>query len=305
MNVGLIGCGRWGMAHLSTLLHLKEQGAVSAIHVCDIDPNRLVNLPSGVDGAHTDIESMLAKTSPDFAAIATPSHTHSDIGSMLLELEIPTLVEKPMGVNVSSLQQLIQSSRKAGTPFFSGYLLRHHSGFQLAKQLLDVANKPRMNTLSFFRHSTRAPPTDGDAVRRLASHAVDLLTFLGAPHSIPSIQVEADESLGQVSINLHFTDPHTPLEAHISVGWGFENERREATIQRGDDTYHLEFNVHDSIRIGPTSTGEVRMTESKLPPLHAQYLAAFHTVQMSEDQYSEYLQTAHILDAIEAKIGSV
>ena len=85
VNVGVIGCGRWGMIHLKTLKKLKNQGLVSKIHACDVDDSREIKVSGLADSFSLSWKEMLNQEPIDIIAIVTPLDTHRDLIFDLME----------------------------------------------------------------------------------------------------------------------------------------------------------------------------------------------------------------------------
>lgn len=299
--VGLIGCGRWGSAHLTTLLSMKEQGMISKVIVCDIDSLKLENLSPKIDGLYSDLFQMINQHRFDLITIATPPSSHVGIAIPLLQRGIKTLVEKPIGLCYNDAERLVDVSTASATSFYSGYLLRHHSGFQLVKNRIETHQTPPLKSLHFFRHSTRDPPHNEDVIRALASHAVDLLSFFDLHQSTPTIsllpQRNDSRATYQAQLNLHFPSLGVPVEVLISVGWGFEQAKSEARIVTDDTSYIIDFNIHDSILEYTESSQKTLAIGHSSTPLHMQYYSALFGSQPSNSN-TNHLQTALLLEQI-------
>lgn len=100
---------------------------------------------------------------PDFAIIATPTHTHTAIALDLLERSVPCLVEKPLCADVHEARQLAQY------PHLSvGHIERFNPAFAAVRGC-----RPR-----FLQAERIAPPsgrsTDVDVIADLMIHDIDL-----------------------------------------------------------------------------------------------------------------------------------
>lgn len=62
----------------------------------------------------------------DFAVVASPALTHFDYARRLLELRIPTLVEKPLAVTATEADLLREISLSKGVPLFVGHSERYN-----------------------------------------------------------------------------------------------------------------------------------------------------------------------------------
>ena len=73
LNVAILGCGRWGGNHLSTLSRLRDGGLVGKITVVDISQSARDSAVEA-DYVSMNMEGVVA----DLVIIATPSELHAD-----------------------------------------------------------------------------------------------------------------------------------------------------------------------------------------------------------------------------------
>ena len=74
LTIGLVGCGRWGINHLRTLMSLRSIGRLGRVVVCDIDSTKLDALEA--DATYPSLTQMLEDEQLDGLAIVTPPDTH-------------------------------------------------------------------------------------------------------------------------------------------------------------------------------------------------------------------------------------
>ena len=103
MKVVLIGVGGWGKNHSRVL---SEFGVLSAI--CDINSQRAENFGKKYSvNFYNSLENLLEKEEFDAAFVCTPTFTHSDITTKLIENKKHVFVEKPMTYFSEDGQNLI------------------------------------------------------------------------------------------------------------------------------------------------------------------------------------------------------
>lgn len=112
-NVGIIGLGRSGWdIHARGLLALKDKFRVSAV----TDPvasrrDEAVELWGCT--AHLDAEAVINDPDVDIVVIASPSHTHVDLGLLTLAAGKHAILEKPMAASVDDIDRLVAASAAA------------------------------------------------------------------------------------------------------------------------------------------------------------------------------------------------
>src|SRR5689334_12804892 len=133
LKIGLIGCGRWGKHILHDLLELGAEVSV-AIHQ-DESIERVKAL-----GAHFVTTKLKELAGMDGLVVATPTATHFEVISQLIEFfpHTPIFSEKPLTPSLTQAQQLAE---RAGDHLFVMHKWRYHPGI-LA--LAELAKKEKL-----------------------------------------------------------------------------------------------------------------------------------------------------------------
>ena len=97
INVGVIGCGGMGNAHINTLLTLKKEGLIEVVAVCDVFSKRLDAAAKRTGGKPYKVwTDLIADDRVDTVSIATPDHWHAPITITAVEAGKDVYCEKPM-----------------------------------------------------------------------------------------------------------------------------------------------------------------------------------------------------------------
>ncbi|WP_029138345.1 Gfo/Idh/MocA family protein [Nakamurella lactea] len=109
LAVAIVGAGRMGQEHAAALTAAGDR----VRWVIDADPRSAAAL-AGAHGAEsgTDLDRLLATTTPDAVVIATPSEQH--LSQALRCAHLPTLLEKPPWLGDQDPTPLVAASRVAG-----------------------------------------------------------------------------------------------------------------------------------------------------------------------------------------------
>src|SRR5262245_1801139 len=95
INIGVIGYGYWGP---NLVRNFAETPGANMAAVADLDPKKLeiVNRRYPAAKTTTNFNDLLADPSIDAVAIATPVHTHFELGMAVLKAGKHLWLEKPM-----------------------------------------------------------------------------------------------------------------------------------------------------------------------------------------------------------------
>lgn len=102
MNFGLIGCGFISKKHIDAMK--KINGILVAS--CDIDFARAQQ--TNAHRFYTDYRTLLQDKEISVVSVATPNYLHPQIAIEALDLGKKVILEKPVGISVSTLQTLLE-----------------------------------------------------------------------------------------------------------------------------------------------------------------------------------------------------
>ena len=72
-KVGIIGCGRWGSVHIKTLFQLKQEGLISEIHGCDINPQKGDEFADLLTTFSTDWQELVSRETVSYTHLTLPT----------------------------------------------------------------------------------------------------------------------------------------------------------------------------------------------------------------------------------------
>ena len=183
-RIGLVGAGAIGRAHLV--------GAASAqgVEVVGIaDPNPAAEALAREFGIpwFSDHRTLLEKTRPDGAVIATPNALHASIAMAFITEGKAVLVEKPITDTVEEGLQFVQSATAAGVPILVGHHRRHNPIIQQARAMVRDGTLGRLVAVnvmatflkpdSYFDQGWRRTNAGGPVLINLI-HEIDLIRFV-------------------------------------------------------------------------------------------------------------------------------
>ncbi|MGA2682452.1 MAG: Gfo/Idh/MocA family oxidoreductase [Candidatus Bathyarchaeia archaeon] len=137
LKVAIVGCGSVAQKrHIPGFLRLKKTVELTAL--CDLNP-RLVEAASknvGIRNAYSNLSEMLLKEELDIVDICTPPSAHLSIALKAIEHGCNVLLEKPMALNVSDCDKMIDSSEKYGVKLSVVHNQRFYQPFMKAQELV-------------------------------------------------------------------------------------------------------------------------------------------------------------------------
>lgn len=170
VRVAVIGAGSFGRNHLRVLRSLENAQLAAVV---DANPDRAAEAAATYECAALPSPAALAGK-VDAAIVATPTLTHADIGSALLELGIDVLVEKPISNDLVSASRLIDTATRHGRVLQAGHLERFNPAVTALRKIVRHPLFFEIHRMSVF--SPRS--LDVDVVLDLMIHDLDIVLSL-------------------------------------------------------------------------------------------------------------------------------
>lgn len=171
-KLGLVGAGTMGANH-ARVIATHNSAYLGA--VLDHDAQRADNLARGY-GAKA-VSSLEGLADCDGVVLASPTATHAEIATRLLDMGLPLLVEKPLASDLEQVQRMIRLSRDRGVPLTCGFVERFNPAI---RQALSLLNGNPVHIVA-IRHSPKPNRVMGSVVHDVAIHDVDLCLQLCGP----------------------------------------------------------------------------------------------------------------------------
>lgn len=137
INLGIIGIGNMGSAHLKSIASGKVKHMTVAA-VCDINREKLSFVKTNYPdiAAYDNYSALLDNSETDAVLIAVPHPLHSKIALDALKKGKHVLVEKPVDITVSAAEKLNAAAHKSGKTFGIMFNQRTNSLFRKARELV-------------------------------------------------------------------------------------------------------------------------------------------------------------------------
>ncbi|MGE5482022.1 MAG: Gfo/Idh/MocA family protein [Bacteroidota bacterium] len=198
VRFGLIGCGRVARYHAEALSRLA---GASLVAVCDIQPERCGEFAARYGAqAYTDYRALLERDDLDVVNIATPSGDHPLIGAEVARAGKHVLIEKPLGLTLREMDELIATCRDQRVKLGVVHQNRFNPAVRKVKEALEAGRFGRLSHASVavrwhrdMDYYVQAPwrgtwAQDGGVLLNQSVHAVDIFRWLmGQPETIAAV----------------------------------------------------------------------------------------------------------------------
>ena len=216
MKVVQIGVGGWGKNHSRVL---SEFGVLSA--VCDANSQRAEEFGKKYSvNFYDSFENLLEREEFDAALVCTPTFTHSDITTRLIENKKHVFVEKPMTYLSEDGQNLIALAKRNNVILTCGYIERFNPAVASVKDFIKSQKYGDLIRLEFYReHRMPQHIKDVGVIYDTSVHDIDTAMWLfdETPEVVFAIAGRINhEHEDFATITLGFKDNKT---ATISSNW--------------------------------------------------------------------------------------
>ncbi len=149
MKIVQIGTGGWGKNHTRILSQL---GVLVA--VCDTDAQRSKEYGEKYSVNHyQSLEELLKSEEFDGAFVVTPTSTHSEIATKLIEAKKNVFVEKPMTYKSEDGERLAKLAEKNKVILTCGYIERFNPAVEEVKKIVKEKKYGDLVMLEFHREN--------------------------------------------------------------------------------------------------------------------------------------------------------
>ena len=177
VNVGVVGCGRWGVNYVRVFEELPQARVES---VCDRDEEALGKITRRFPGvkACADIDGIAGSPDIDVVVVATPATGHYDVVTRCLEAGKHVLVEKPIATTVEEAAGMMRSAASAKRVLMVGHTFLFNPGVRAVKRWMDDDLFGDLYYLHATRTNMGPIRKDVNAVWDLATHDVSIFNYL-------------------------------------------------------------------------------------------------------------------------------
>jgi len=112
IKVGIVGSGFVAQnKHIPAFKRIKKKAEITCL--CDLNKNLATSIAKKhhIRNVYTDLQRMLEREQLDLIDICTPPNAHLSVAEEAMKFGCHVLMEKPMALNVSDCDKMIQSSK--------------------------------------------------------------------------------------------------------------------------------------------------------------------------------------------------
>lgn len=220
ITLAQIGCGYWGPNLLRNFSALRD---ARVKYVADASPERRDYVQRNFPQTRTIDQPAQIFEDPEVngVIIATPAHTHFDLGVAALRAGKHIFVEKPLATRVAEVDILAGEARKRELIIMAGHTFLYNSAVRYVKQLIDKGDLGDIRYIYSQRLNLGRIRSDIDALWNFAPHDISIIQYwLGDPtptqvsrHGMAYMQDGVDDV-----VFLSLTYPNKVI-ANIHVSW--------------------------------------------------------------------------------------
>ena len=258
---GILGCGRIASKFVRDLYTLGN-ARVEAVSSRSFERARKFAEDHGVDRFYGSYEEMVKEGDLDVIYIATHHTGHCSAALLCLENNIPVLVEKPMGVNLTEVRKMINTARARQVFLMEAIWTRFIPSFQKALSLVESgALGEVLSIMADFGFQKDIDPEHrlfdlskgGGALLDIGIYPVFLaLLILGEPQRLEVSSKILDTGVdGQIGMNLYYSGgKRALLEASIIT-----KTATEARVNGTKGSLRLHSRWHEPTHLSYTQHG--------------------------------------------------
>ncbi|MDW8107364.1 MAG: Gfo/Idh/MocA family oxidoreductase [Armatimonadota bacterium] len=196
IGIGLVGAGGIGR-HLGWQLRPLSEARLMGVYDADLTLAQRAATELETH-AYPSLDALLDNPAIEAVILATPPHTHYELGLQILQRGKHLFCEKPMALTVEHCDALIQAAQQANRILMVGHVLRLFPLFWQSKQWLQegVVGEPvavqvqrRGYDIRLFKEGWRANPAQsGGFLLEMNVHELDYLRWLIGDYEVVAAQ---------------------------------------------------------------------------------------------------------------------
>jgi predicted dehydrogenase len=219
VGVAVIGYGYWGP---NLVRNFANTEGARVISVSDLDPEKLMLVRRHHPGVAvtTDFRDLLKDSRIDAVAIATPVHTHYELGLAALEAGKHVLIEKPLAQTSEEARDLIEEAARRNLVLLVDHTFLYTPAVRKIRQLIGDGVLGDIYYYNGVRASLGLFQNDVNVIWDLAVHDISIIQYIFDEDPVAVSATAASHVPGSPENMAHITlFFRSSCIAQISVNW--------------------------------------------------------------------------------------
>jgi predicted dehydrogenase len=278
LKLAVIGAGAFGRNHVRVLSRLP---GVELVAIVDSDLTKAQTLATEHGGQ--PFASLDSVPTIDAAVVATPTHSHEEVATRLLNSGIDVLVEKPIATTAAAGERLARLADERKRILQVGHLERFNPAVIALEKALTVPLFFEIHRLSIFT----ARSLDVDVVLDLMIHDLDLVLSLtqAMPEEIRAAGISVlSNKVDIANVRLSFA---SGCIANLTASRVSVEQVRKLRLFQPGEYISLDYHRQDATRfsVGSAESGPLpkigfeQLKVEKVEPLEAELLSFCRAVR--------------------------
>jgi len=265
LHLGVIGVGRIGRFHARTLLALD---GVESLTIADTDAGRTRQVASDLGAHAAETPEALVEGGVDALVIAASTPGHVPLLALAARAGLPAFCEKPVSLDLVTLDDLIEEVERAGTLVQIGFQRRFDAGYRAAHDAVAAGALGKLLVLRAATHDPVPPPPEyiaasGGIFRDLHIHDFDAIRFVTGEEIV---EVYADGAVREAGWFEQYGDVDTAVAVLRLSGGTLAVVTGTRHDPLGYDVRLEVFGTADSIAVGLGARSPLRSVEPDAAP---------------------------------------
>mgnify|MGYP006289235495 CR=1 FL=1 len=202
--MGIIGTG--ARAGLVRTLMKDEEKRGDIIALCDVNPDAINKFEKMVENGlghgtanYENYQELLDNPDVDAVLISTPDHLHHEIATAAFKAKKHVFLEKPVGINLDQMIDIVRAAKNSGKIMEIGYVLRYAPFYVGMKHVIDegeIGNPLFVQALEeyygayhFYRGWWKKKENTGGIMVQKICHDMDLHCWMfGKPKKVVAFE---------------------------------------------------------------------------------------------------------------------
>ncbi|PIN98728.1 MAG: hypothetical protein COT90_02910 [Candidatus Diapherotrites archaeon CG10_big_fil_rev_8_21_14_0_10_31_34] len=176
MKIGVVGAGYFGKNHIREYVNSGNE-----VIVCDLKQENLNEIKEKFKVKKTtkDMQELLNDSELEAVSICTQNSVHYEIAKKFLEKGKHVLLEKPMTLDSSEAEELVELAEKNNCVLSIGHIFRYNAGLRKLKELISEKELGEVFLARLVWTNLNPPFEDNrDIYFDLGPHALDIIYFI-------------------------------------------------------------------------------------------------------------------------------